>query len=159
MKIVEVQTEYRIYCDLDGVLADFDKGVKDITGKYPHELPLKDMWRQLAHADEFYYRLEWMNDGPQLWEYIKKYDPAILSGLPMGKWAPGQKTKWIGEHLGWDIPAILGMARDKHEQSAENHILIDDREKARAPWEAKGGIFIHHISAANSIAELKKLGL
>ena len=30
--------KYTIYCDLDGVLVDFDKGYKDLTGKLPNEV-------------------------------------------------------------------------------------------------------------------------
>ena len=30
--------KYTIYCDLDGVLVDFDKGYKNLTGKLPKEV-------------------------------------------------------------------------------------------------------------------------
>jgi FMN phosphatase YigB (HAD superfamily) len=34
----------KLFLDLDGVLADFDRGVHEVTGKRPEELPLKTMW-------------------------------------------------------------------------------------------------------------------
>jgi hypothetical protein len=37
-------------------------------------------------------------------------------------------------------------------------VLVDDRASAREGWEAKGGTFIHHVSAERSIAALRKLG-
>jgi hypothetical protein len=40
-----------------------------------------------------------------------------------------------------------------------NRILIDDMQKTIDEWNAKGGIGIFHSSAANTITELKKLGL
>lgn len=33
-----------LFLDLDGVLADFDRGVETVTGKRPQDLPLKTMW-------------------------------------------------------------------------------------------------------------------
>ena len=38
-------------------------------------------------------------------------------------------------------------------------VLIDDRAFTREPWEAAGGVFIHHASAAQSIRALEELGL
>ena len=40
-----------------------------------------------------------------------------------------------------------------------NRILIDDMQKTIDEWNAKGGTGIFHSSAANTITELKKLGL
>ena len=40
-----------------------------------------------------------------------------------------------------------------------NKILIDDRQDTISSWNANGGIGILHTSAANTIKELKKLGL
>jgi hypothetical protein len=36
-----------LFLDLDGVLADFDRGVHAVTGRRPEELPLKTMWGRL----------------------------------------------------------------------------------------------------------------
>ena len=160
-------TKWTIFCDLDGVLADFDKGVVDVTGKKPGELPLKDMWRALARHGDFYYSLDFMPDAKKLWSFIAPLNPIILSGLPMGKWAPGQKKRWVGEKLGWEVPAVLGWARDKPHDAMKylgatdlkGCVLIDDKEKARGPWEAAGGTFILHTSAEGSVRQLKELGV
>jgi hypothetical protein len=34
----------KLFLDIDGVLADFDRGVRTVTGRRPEELPLKRMW-------------------------------------------------------------------------------------------------------------------
>lgn len=49
MKLTEVEdfTSDQVFLDLDGVLADFDKKVKELTGKSASELGHK-MWRYLA---------------------------------------------------------------------------------------------------------------
>lgn len=162
-----MKQQYTIFQDLDGCLADFNKGVIEITGKRPGEIPTGKMWKALANADEFYYRLDLMPDAMTLWNYIKPHNPIILSGLPMGNWARGQKARWVGEKLGWDIPAIFGWAREKPQDAMkflgasdlDGCILIDDREKAKGPWESAGGTFILHTSAANTIRQLKDLGI
>ena len=35
----------KLFLDLDGVLADFDRGVRELTGRRPEELPLKTIVR------------------------------------------------------------------------------------------------------------------
>lgn len=43
----------KIYCDLDGCLADFDKGCQSVMGETPDKLSRKVMWRGLAQAKGF----------------------------------------------------------------------------------------------------------
>ncbi len=51
------------------------------------------------------------------------------------------------------------MARDKRLHMTTGDILVDDTLKHRHLWEDAGGIFIHHTSAAETLAELTTLGL
>jgi len=50
----------KLFLDLDGVLADFDRGVHAVTGHRPEELPLKTMWAALAGAPQFFETLQFM---------------------------------------------------------------------------------------------------
>ena len=50
-------------------------------------------------------------------------------------------------------------AREKCRHAGPNHILIDDKQKAIAPWRQAGGICILHTNTATTIHHLKKLGL
>ena len=43
----------KLFLDLDGVLADFDRGVRAVTGKRPEALSVKAMWRALARGAGF----------------------------------------------------------------------------------------------------------
>src|SRR5918912_1948303 len=142
----------KLFLDLDGVLADFDRGVKAVTGKRPEELPLREMWRALAKAPDFYNTLEFMHDAEELWEFCRPFRPTILTGLPLGSWAPAQKERWVRRMLGADVPIITCMSRDKHRHSGPGHVLVDDRASAAAAWQRAGGTFIHHVSAERSIA-------
>lgn len=148
----------QLFLDLDGVLADFDRGVRAVTGKAPEELPLSAMWRALARAPAFFDTLEFMHDAEALWRFCAPHNPTILTGLPHGSWAPDQKRRWVARMLGAHVPVITCMSREKPRYARPGHVLVDDRASARAGWEAKGGVFVHHTSADSSIAALRRLG-
>lgn len=159
-----MQTNYRLFLDLDGVLADFDAGVLKATGKLPADLGDRRMWPVLARTPGFYEHLPWMADGRDLWNFAKPYKPTILTGLPIGKWAEPQKRAWCARELGPEVPVICGFSRDKGRLAAETlapgevMVLVDDRLKVQLAWEDAGGKFLLHTSAATSIAALKELG-
>ncbi len=148
----------KLFLDLDGVLADFDRGVTTVTGRRPEQLKLKTMWGALAKAPAFFDTLEFMHDAEVLWRFCEPHHPNILTGLPLGSWAPEQKKRWVARMLGAHVPVITCMSREKPRWSGPGHVLVDDRASAREGWEAKGGTFIHHVSAERSIAALRKLG-
>ncbi|CAM9672403.1 unnamed protein product [Laminaria digitata] len=147
----------KVFCDMDGVLVDFDKGCVAVMGTTPDQLSKKNMWRGLANARSFYEHLDWMSDGQDLWNNIVDLHPTILTGLPMGKWAEPQKRKWCVRELGEDVPVITCMSRDKHLHCIPGSVLIDDRLSLQADWQRAGGVFIHHTSATTSLEELKTL--
>ena len=148
----------RLFLDLDGVLADFDRGVQAVTGRRPEALSAREMWRALARAPDFYGALEMMQDAQEFWAFCAPHRPTILTGLPLGTWAPEQKRRWVARMLGVHVPVVTCMTRDKPRYSAPGHVLVDDRLKTREGWEAAGGDFVHHVSAARSIAALERLG-
>lgn len=61
------------------------------------------------------------------------------------------------------------MSREKHEYIITTgvregkvwrypvSVLIDDRERARRPWEAAGGVFVHHRNTADTLAALTEI--
>src|SRR3546814_16080280 len=104
----------KLFLDLDGVLADFDRGVKAVTGKRPEQLPLKKMWRALAQAPDFYGTLEMMHDAEILWAFCRPYHPTILTGLPLGNWAPAQTRHRVAPTPGPGVPVTNCTSRAKH---------------------------------------------
>lgn len=164
--------DYRIYVDLDGVMADFTKGVdKIIGGGYSEERYEADskyrsmMWKAVGQyqkqGGELWLDLDPMPDAHILWKYIAPYEPEILSATGNPEYgAAEQKHKWVAKNIGPDVTVNLTRkAMEKAHRACENCILIDDKEKAINPWEAAGGIGILHTSAADTIAKLKQLGL
>ena len=156
--------KYRLFVDLDGVLVDFDAGVVKATGKTPDQLGDRTMWPVLARTPGFYDKLPWMKDGRDLWEFCRQFNPTILTGLPQGKWAEGQKRSWCARELGADVHVECCLSREKGNvadallEMGETAVLVDDRLKSQPGWDAVGGVFLLHTSAADSIAALKALG-
>lgn len=148
----------QLFLDLDGVLADFDHGVQAVTGRRPEQIPLKAMWQALARRPAFFETLEFMQDAEALWRFCAPHNPTILTGLPLGAWAPEQKRRWVARMLGAHVPVITCMSRDKWRYSGPGHVLVDDRPSIREGWERAGGTFIHHVSAERTIAALRRLG-
>jgi len=147
----------QLFLDCDGVLADFDAGVKAILGMTPRQFEerhgRRDFWRRLAKSRDFYARLPLMPDATLLFDAVAHLDPVILTGLPLGRWAAPQKVHWAAEHFpGTRI--ITCMARDKFRHMTGRDVLVDDRDHHRDKWEAAGGTFIHHRHARDSLEQL-----
>ena len=151
----------QIFLDCDGVLADFDRGAERILGAPPSSFEARhgagEFWRRLARADNFFDSLEPMPDAFELYAAVRHKSPIILTGLPRGRWAEPQKRRWAERHFP-GVPVITTLAALKHEHRHPGDVLVDDRDKHRHLWEANGGVFVHHKSAAQSIAELSALG-
>lgn len=150
----------QLFLDLDGVFANFDKKLRELfDGKHPlNELGLskKVMWKKIASYKDhggFYAALEWIDDAKKLWNIVHKYDPIILTGLPMGGWAEKQKRQWVLREMGY-YEVICCFAKDKQMFAADTHLLIDDRKQNIDQWREKGGHAIHFISVEQTIADL-----
>lgn len=171
-QIVQDET-FKLFVDLDGVLANFTKGAKEILHLDHSEERFEtdkefrnEMWSTLKkyqdeQGGEFWYELDMMPDAKTLWSYVSQYEPEILTATGDPKYGAGeQKRKWVAEHLGTNVKVNLSRKADeKAKLAGTNHVLIDDKMKAIQPWRDAGGIGILHTSAANTINELKKIGL
>lgn len=151
----------RLYVDLDGVLCDFEAGARAVLG-----MPVgtfrdlhgeRLLWKTLERAESFYERLPWLSEGRLLWDGVRSIrpGPVILTGLPLGDWAAPQKRLWCARELGPGVPVITCMTREKHSFCLPGDVLIDDRDKLRPAWEARGGVFVHHRSAAETIERVR----
>ena len=154
------QGQPRLFLDADGVLADFDAGVRKLLGMPAKQYIAKHgrgtFWKRLASADNFYGSLPQMPDARRLFDAVKHLEPTILTGLPVGSWAAPQKVEWAAEHFP-GVPIITCMARDKHKHMKPGDVLVDDRENHRAAYEAAGVVFVHHQSAEDSLRQLAEI--
>ena len=152
--------ETRLFLDADGVLADFDASARKLLGMSPKEFIATHgrptFWQRLASAPNFYGTLPETADARRLFDAVKQLRPTILTGLPVGSWAAPQKVQWAAEHFP-GVPIITCLARDKAKHMKPGDVLVDDREKHRAAYEAAGVVFVHHRNAQDSLRQLAKI--
>jgi 5'(3')-deoxyribonucleotidase len=142
----------RVYVDLDGVVADFDKGYEALFGHKPDkENEPKDFWKIIDAKGDFFLKLDPMTDAYELMDYLRPANPTFLTGAPMTvPTAAYQKMVW-GSRKWPDVPLICCQSKKKFMHGRKNDILIDDWTKYKHLWEEMGGMFVHHITAAKTI--------
>ena len=157
--------EYKIYSDMDGVLTDFDKSFEKYSkGIPPREYEKKfgkdGFWKLIDGEGKvgFWVGMPWMEDAKQYWDYIKNYDVELLSSPSRSETSRLGKRLWVRNNMP-GIKLTLAQAYNKKNYAEPNHILIDDRESNIEQWKEAGGIGILHTSAADTINQLKALGL
>ncbi len=159
-----INKEYTIYSDMDGVLVDFNKRFKRFSNGIPpteYEQKFgKDKFWELVDGTgvRFWVGMDWMSDGKQLWDYIKSYNPTLLSSPSRADHSKMGKRIWRQRNLP-STKLILARAANKQNYADPNSILIDDRESNIDQWIKAGGIGVLHTDTASTINKLKKLGL
>jgi hypothetical protein len=155
--------QYTIYCDMDGVLTNFDKRFDQFGGMspkaYESKYGVKGFWDLITKVGaQFWSKMPWMPDGKLLWNYIKQYNPSLLSAPSQDSSSRYGKHLWVNENIP-GTKLILANREKKQNYSRKNRILIDDRQDNVQEWISRGGIGILHTSAENTINQLKQLGL
>ena len=105
--------------------------------------------------------MPWMADGKALWEYVKAFQPTLLSQLSPDIYDRGsvQKRVWVDRELGVGVGLIVVRAwyyeTLKFVYSGTGAVLIDDHAAQHCwAWEKRGGVFIHHTDADSTIEKL-----
>ncbi len=167
-------TDVMIYLDMDGVLADFNRGVSELCHMEATPLNGKrsakyddQMWLAIKKVDHFYEKLELMPGAEEMFrliygQYGKQCE--ILTGIPLPQRgivdAKQDKIDWAQRKLAKDIKINVVYRKEKLLFCAgKGSVLIDDREKSIKDWEQSGGTGILHINAENTIAVMKEKGL
>ena len=72
----------RIYLDMDGVLCDFGAAIRKATGKSKEawvKIPSNRKWDTVLDTPKFWENMPWNTPGRTLYNFVKKYNPHILS--------------------------------------------------------------------------------
>ena len=172
--------KYQIYCDMDGVLTDFETRFltllrtegpkyysKELISKitrpkhFQKEEGDEEFWKFIdQHIGlEFWSDMEWMPQGQLLWDFIQPYNPKLLTSPSQDNTSRLGKRLWVKSNI-QPAPEVLFRFGDaKADFANENSILIDDKPSNLAAFAAADGIAIEckkgdSISVINKLKEL-----
>lgn len=163
----------KIYFDMDDVLADFTRGVKEMVGMTPppqddkHKAEDNDMWAGIRKIEHFYDKLEIAPGAKKMFDALYgKYGNKceVLTAVPKEDKnipeAGEDKIKWMHRMLSEDIKINVVTREEKPGYCfGLGCILIDDMEKNIKNWEEIGGTGVLHKSAEETMLKLKEMGV
>lgn len=150
----------QIFVDMDGVLADFDAHYEAVFGRRASKLADDVDWDAVRGVRGFYESIPPMTDMPFLWAYLWRHKPVVLTGIPESvPEAADNKKAWVRRWIGPHVDVLCCRSSQKSQYAHPGDVLIDDWEKYRHLWIAKGGRWITHTSAAETIDALRDIGL
>ena len=153
----------KIYLDMDGVIADFDKRYKELYKIEPKDADTYktfDKFFTMFIADRQFAKLDLMPDAMELINYLRSLSipTEILSSTSSEKRDAEireQKIDWLNKHnIEFPVNLVPGK-RFKRDFSNENSLLIDDTSQNIDQWRVEGGIGILHTDAMTTIGILK----
>lgn len=162
----EPTSKYTLYCDMDGVLTDFESRFKSLNpehltaSQYQAKYGIDKFWKFIDGETgvKFWTGMPWMSDGKELWDYIKDKQPTLLSAPSRENESRLGKRLWVKNNIP-GTKLILASASKKQNYSGTNKILIDDRPDNIEQWRSKGGIGILHTNTTDTIKQLQAYGL
>jgi len=160
---------YQIYCDMDGVIVDLLKGLRDALGRSydPEEWHKNSEEKKQIIRDHpnFWVNLPPTIDYGPLWSYIQCFNPCILTAYAEWDEKDCTEEKWLWNLKHTKVPAnrFFCVKRSEKQLFAVNsdgtpNVLIDDYKLNIQEWKAAGGIGVMHHDAASTIMKLKNLG-
>jgi len=165
-----------IYCDMDGVLADFISAAEDFfdmeiardNTAFNKLWDRPDGWPRLkTEWPTFWMDLDPMPHALQLWKVIAPYHPSILTAIPNG-WPSSATGKlvWCKRHLpkfGYnpkqEFHAVQRSEKQHFAKQADGtpNILIDDFQKNINEWQHAGGIGILYVDGSAGVAHVQQV--
>jgi hypothetical protein len=171
-RLREEESEYKVYLDMDGVLADFDQRFRDLSGMAPKDFEnkygRKAFWDLIDEENKvkFWVGIPTMPGAADLVNAVKDYDYELLTSPSAKKQSYLGKILWVKNHTGDVFPSKprinFKKAKEKHlvkPQLAKTDILIDDREDTIGRWNAAGGTGIVYKNISQVLNDLGKLSL
>lgn len=172
----------RVYLDMDGVLIDFDAGLKKfnvVNNTAQLNIP-KEQWTPLQIALDkqvldcmktpgFFSGLPKMPGADALWDVAQSTGyMSVLTALPRttddGKRVHNEKFTSITKHFNLrEGDEFLTCLKSEKQNFATNpdtskpNILVDDLKSNIDEWNARGGLGILFINMDQAVADLKKV--
>lgn len=141
----------KLYLDLDGVFADCEKGMRDLTG-FPYKGNEIDTWKIVDKIPNFFLYLPPTRTAKILYSevsFLAKCEIIFLTALPIItgslNTAESDKKQWIKNHLYSDNEVIcVSNWSKKKEHCIPGDILVDDSIRNIEDWRSVGGIGVLH---------------
>jgi hypothetical protein len=160
----------KVYLDMDGVLADFNKRFNDLSGMLPqpfvNKYGLKSFWDLIdeKHKVAFWRGIEVMPGAKALVDAAKEYDYELLTAPSAKNQSRIGKNLWVQDKVGslfGSMPKVnFRKAKEKHmikPTLTKSDVLIDDRADTIERWERAGGTGIQYFTANQAIKDLRDL--
>ena len=177
----------KVYLDMDGVLADFDRGLREgygienchINYQTPNDQKTPEQWdlvykiRKCMSTPGFFSSLPMMEGALGLWNVVST--PYVLTAVPgqgADEMVAKEKREWIIKHFG-ELPQdrVITCLRPEKAAYAESfdptwykgvskpvsNILVDDIEANVEQWKEAGGIGILFVTMEQAIRDLEKV--
>jgi hypothetical protein len=159
----------KIYFDLDGVMANFEKALAQELGlHYWDRVGGEKFWDKLYHTDQFFYKLDVMPGAIDMFNMVMDAHGTdkveVLTAVPLPtynlKTAQGDKIRWVQElvHPSVKVNCVVG-GKNKYKwlEQHPGSLLIDDYARNIAGWIDAGGVGILHTDPESTIEKLKIL--
>ncbi len=159
----------KMYLDLDGVLANFEKAVTKVTKQYYWGDYSEEFWRYIEKEPHFFYNLDVLPDALAMFDqiyYAHASNVEILTALPhptgLLNTADQDKRAWVADIVNPNVKVntiIGGKNKVKYLEDNSGAVLVDDSKRNIDLWFEAGGIGILHTDSHSTIEKLKVLKL
>lgn len=148
-----------IYLDMDGVIADFDKGYSSLYGVYCRNDPVRDHWSEFVSGGGFV-SLPLMEDALDLVKVITSLRVKIEILSCIGNRGDQdsvarQKREWLIAK-GFYFPTNFTFTKkEKSDYASPTSLLIDDSKACIDPFLERQGHAILHTNSSNTIKQIE----
>ena len=168
------QTFDIIYFDMDCVLVDFVRGVRELCGMDPpawgapdHDEKDDIMFERISKIPNFYYKLRPIDGVMEIFnELVSRYGKKveILTGIPKPNknvpTASADKIAWVKDYISDDVVVHTVLRREKMGfANGPGSILVDDMQRNIDEWESAGGTGILFTTPEDLRTRLSAMGI
>lgn len=146
-----------IYFDMDGCVADFDKGYEDMFDKSPCTEDDSIFNKNCLQVPRLFRHLAPIYKGVKLVNLLSREYMIVFLTTPMKIMQSCKKDKilWIREQFGRGYPVIFSHNKADYAID-ESSVLVDDMDHNLGAWKAAGGTAINIKEPIDNILKIIK---
>lgn len=158
----------KIYFDLDGVMANFEKAIVQECGIHYWDRTQDKFWHVIDKIPNFYYRLEMLPGAWTMFNQVLSQHGTdvveVLTGCPQPTGtlvtASADKISWFNDYISPEVIVNTvegGKNKYKYLEKNPGAILIDDYDRNIKLWIEHGGVGVLHTDVPSTIEKLRLL--